>query len=111
LIETAVWKDGGLVLSFEYSESGLMAGTVKEGQFFASESEAEIEGFEVAGPDGSFVPVRASIDGSNVVIYPSVTEVTVGTPLSIRYAWHPNPDAGLYNKEGLPASPFELSIP
>ena len=29
-----------------------------------------------------------------------------GEPVAVRYAWAPNPTCNLYNKEGLPASPF-----
>jgi sialate O-acetylesterase len=30
----------------------------------------------------------------------------VAKPMYVRYAWADNPDVNLYNKEGLPASPF-----
>ena len=62
-----------------------------------------LKGFEVAGPDGAFMPGEASVDGENVVVSsPSVT-----TPTAVRYAWQDNPeDANLINKDDLPASPF-----
>lgn len=45
----------------------------------------------------------AKIENNNVVISNS----SVLDPVAVRYAWADNPEgANLYNKEGLPASPF-----
>jgi sialate O-acetylesterase len=60
-------------------------------------------GFEVAGADGKYVTADAKIDGTSVI----VSSATVLDPVSVRYAWAPNPACNLYNKEGLPASPFQ----
>ena len=60
-------------------------------------------GFEVAGADGKYVAGDATIDGTSVV----VSSPTVPDPASVRYAWAPNPTCNLYNREGLPASPFQ----
>jgi len=35
-----------------------------------------------------------------------VSSKDVPKPLAVRYAWANNPECNLYNKEGLPASPF-----
>jgi sialate O-acetylesterase len=59
-------------------------------------------GFEVAGPDGRYVPAQARIEGSTVV----VSAPDVKAPRSVRYAWADNPPVSLYNDAGLPASPF-----
>lgn len=59
--------------------------------------------FAIAGADKKFVWAKASIEGDKVVVWSD--EVT--SPLYVRYAWADNPvNANLYNKEGLPASPF-----
>ena len=60
-------------------------------------------GFEVAGKDGQYVAADAKIDGSSVIVSSS----TIPEPVSVRYAWAPNPTCNLYNREGLPASPFQ----
>jgi sialate O-acetylesterase len=60
------------------------------------------EGFEVAGPDGIFVPATATIVGETV----TVTSPTVTNPQYVRYAWPNFPKASLYNGAGLPASTF-----
>ncbi len=59
-------------------------------------------GFEVAGADGKYVPADARIEGESVV----VSSATVTDPVSVRYGWAANPTCNLYNREGLPASPF-----
>jgi len=62
----------------------------------------DLEGFAIAGTDGKFVWAKAKIDGDAVV----VSSDTVPNPVAVRYAWADNPACNLYNKEGLPASPF-----
>jgi len=60
-------------------------------------------GFEIAGADGKYVAADAKIEGPSVV----VSSPTVTDPVSVRYAWADNPKCNLYNREGLPASPFK----
>ena len=64
---------------------------------------AELTGFEVAGADGKYSAAAAKIEGTSVV----VSSPAVQTPVSIRYGWAANPNCNLFNKEGLPASPFQ----
>jgi sialate O-acetylesterase len=63
---------------------------------------APVEGFEIAGADGRYVPAQARIEGSTVV----VSTGAVAAPRSVRYGWADNPRVSLYNAAGLPASPF-----
>lgn len=59
--------------------------------------------FAVAGEDKRWVWAEAKIEGNTVV----VSNPAVPNPKYVRYAWADNPDgANLFNKEGLPASPF-----
>jgi sialate O-acetylesterase len=59
--------------------------------------------FEIAAEDHKFVWADAKIDGETVV----VSSNQVAKPVAVRYAWADNPDGcNLYNKEGIPASPF-----
>jgi sialate O-acetylesterase len=83
--------DGGkAVLTFEHIGGGLVA---KGGK---------LTGFAVAGADRKFVWADAKIEGDTVV----VSSDKVAAPVAVRYAWANNPDCNLYNKAGLPASPF-----
>jgi len=62
----------------------------------------QLIGFAIAGKDKKFVWANAVIDGATIVVSsPDVVE-----PVAVRYAWGDNPPANLYNKAGLPASPF-----
>ncbi|TFF37524.1 sialate O-acetylesterase [Mucilaginibacter psychrotolerans] len=64
--------------------------------------------FAIAGEDKQFVWASATIVGDKVV----VSSPLVQHPLYVRYAWADNPEgANLYNREGLPASPFRTDLP
>jgi len=61
-----------------------------------------LKGFAIAGEDRRFVWADARIDGDTVI----VSSPKVVKPVAVRYGWADNPIANLYNKAGLPASPF-----
>lgn len=82
------------VLSFTHMGDGLIA---KDGA---------LRGFMVAGSDGRFFPARAEIKGETV----EVSSLEVPVPTAVRYGWAYVPDVNLFNKEGLPASPFRTDI-
>lgn len=62
----------------------------------------KLTGFAIAGADKKFAWADAKIDGSHVIVWSD----KVPQPAAVRYAWADNPECNLYNKEGLPASPF-----
>jgi sialate O-acetylesterase len=70
----------------------------------------ELKGFAIAGEDEvpvnsggkKFYWANAVIEGDTIV----VSSENVGKPIAVRYAWADNPECNLYNKAGLPASPF-----
>ena len=80
-----------IILHFDYVGGGLVAGP-----------DEPLKGFAIAGADRKFVWADAKIDGDSVV----VSSDEVSAPVAVRYAWADNPVCNLYNKEGLPASPF-----
>lgn len=67
-----------------------------------------LDGFEVAGPDGTFQSATATISGKTVV----VTSATIKDIREVRYLWTSNPVSVsmLYNGNLLPASPFALAV-
>lgn len=84
-----------IALSFTNIGSGLM-----------TKGSNELSYFEIAGADKKYVWAKATIDGDKVIVWSD----SVANPVSVRYAWADNPDgANLYNKEGLPASPFQTA--
>ena len=64
-------------------------------------------GFAVAEADGEFVWADAKIDGNYVLVWSD----KLVSPAMVRYAWADNPACNLYNKAGLPASPFRTDAP
>jgi len=69
----------------------------------AEEKNAPLRRFAIAGTDRKWVWATAVIDGDTVVV--SAPEVP--SPVAVRYADSSNPEgANLYNRDGLPASPF-----
>ena len=62
-----------------------------------------VKGFAIAGENKKLVWAKAYLEGNEIVVYND----SIANPIAVRYAWADNPDdASLYNKEGLPASPF-----
>jgi sialate O-acetylesterase len=63
----------------------------------------ELKKFAIAGADKKWHWATAVIDGDEVV----VKSDAVAKPVAVRYGYTMNPrGANLYNKEGIPASPF-----
>ncbi len=77
-------------LFFDHVGSGLVAKGDK------------LVGFAIAGKDRKFVWAKAEIEGDTVVVWSE----QVPEPVAVRYGWADNPECNLYNREGLPASPF-----
>jgi sialate O-acetylesterase len=80
-------------LRFKYVYGGLVA---------KNSPVSVLSGFEIAGDDHKFVAAEAKIDGDTVV----VRSEKAPHPVAVRYAWGMNPRCNLYNRAGLPASPF-----
>ncbi len=78
------------ILTFKHVGGGLMA---KGGP---------LQGFTIAGADRKFVKAEAAIQDDKVVVWSS----QVDKPAAVRFGWANYPVVNLWNKEGLPASPF-----
>jgi sialate O-acetylesterase len=96
-------EGGKARLEFDHTGSGLMIGK-KEGRDPALETKQEkLKRFALAGADRKWFWADAVIDHNTV----TVASPEVKEPVAVRYAYQMNPDgANLYNREGLPASPF-----
>jgi sialate O-acetylesterase len=90
-------------IMFKNIGSGLIVGE-KDGLEPVRElSDGKLARFAIAGKDKQWHWAEATIDGDNVV----VRSPEVPNPVAVRYAFSMNPEgANLYNKEGIPASPF-----
>lgn len=81
-----------IILSFSETGGGLIAKGGEPLRYFA-----------IAGVDKKYVWANAEIKGDKVIVWSD----EIANPVSVRYAWADNPEGtNLYNKEGLPASPF-----
>jgi sialate O-acetylesterase len=78
------------VQSFTHLGGGLVA---KDGA---------LQGFTIAGADKKFVNAEAKIQGGKIL----VCSPQVAKPVAVRYGWCDCPVVNLWNKAGLPATPF-----
>lgn len=92
IYQSSAIEGNKIIISFTNTGSGLMA---NDGE--------ELSEFAIAGADKKFVWAKAKIDGDKIIVW----NVDIPNPEYVRYAWADNPvNPNLYNKEGLPASPF-----
>jgi sialate O-acetylesterase len=80
-----------VALTFDHVSGGLVA---KDG---------DLTGFAIAGPDQKFHWAVARIVGFDKVF---VSSPEVDHPVAVRFGWANYPVVNLWNKQGLPASPF-----
>ena len=103
LFQGATFADGKATVSFTHTGTGLMVGKKNGRQPTEADSSGKLQRFAIAGEDKKWVWGQAVIEGDKVV----VTSPEVPHPVAVRYAFSMHPaGCNLYNKEGLPASPF-----
>ncbi|MFH1024753.1 MAG: sialate O-acetylesterase [Planctomycetota bacterium] len=91
------------ILLFDHTGTGLMVGKKSGRSPVEEEKDGKLKWFAVAGADKKWEWADAMIQGNTVV----VSSPGVKAPVAVRYAFFHNPEgANLYNREGLPASPF-----
>lgn len=92
LFRSASIEGNRIIISFDHPGSGLVT----------SDGEAPAE-FAIAGEDKKFRWAQSRIEGEHVVVWHD----EIPEPKYVRYAWADNPvNPNLFNREGLPASPF-----
>ncbi len=85
-------KGNRIILTFTNTGNGLVA-----------KGDGKLNDFAICGPDKKFLWAEAKIEDDKVIVWNN----NISNPVAVRYAWADNPEgANLYNKEGLPASPF-----
>jgi sialate O-acetylesterase len=83
-------KGDKVVLSFDAVAGGLEA------------RGGRLRGFAICGEDRKFVWANAEIDNGKVI----VSSPEIPKPIAVRYGWADYPVVNLFNRAGLPASPF-----
>jgi len=94
VFESMKINGGDAILSFTHLGGGLVA---KDGA---------LKGFVVAGADKVFHPAEARVVGDTVV----VSSTAVPQPVAVRYGWANVPEVNLFNRAGLPATPFRTDL-
>jgi sialate O-acetylesterase len=89
-LDSAKFKNGKATLTFENVGDGLEA------------HGGLLTGFAIAGTNQVFAWGTASIEGDKIV----VSNPAVPQPVAVRYGWADFPVVNLFNKKGLPATPF-----
>lgn len=84
-------KGRKVILHFKYAKTGLL----KKGR-------GKLKDFVIAGANHHFVPAKARIRGNTVVVY----SPKVRYPEAVRFGFSNTAIPNLFNKAGLPASPF-----
>ena len=93
VFQNVLFKADKAMLSFKHINGGLVA----------KDAYGYLKGFEIAGEDKQFHFAQATIEGDQVIVWSK----SVKRPIAVRYGWTDAPiDANLYNKAGLPATPF-----
>ena len=92
LFREAVTSGNRITLHFDHTGGGLIT------------NDGEPPGeFAIAGADKKFVWAQTSLQNNTIIVWSD----QVPEPKYVRYAWANNPvQANVYNREGLPASPF-----
>jgi sialate O-acetylesterase len=92
LLKSSAVVNNRIELTFSNTGSGLIT---NDGE--------ELSEFAIAGADKKYVWAKAKIEGDKIIVWSD----EIKTPAFVRYAWSDNPvNPNLFNKEGLPASPF-----
>lgn len=103
LYQSHVVEDNTIRVKFEYAQHGLML-AMKEGYEPAVPTpDKPMPWLSIQAKDGSWHWAEGRIDGSDLI----VSSKEVSDPIAVRYAYTQYPlGCNLYNKDGLPASPF-----
>ena len=96
-------EGGKARLAFDHLGTGLMIGKKEARNPAVEDKQGKLKRFAIAGADKQWFWADAVIVNNTI----SVSSPSVKEPVAVRYAYQMNPDgANLYNREGLPASPF-----
>ena len=85
---------GKAILSFDHVGQGLEA------------RDGELKGFAICGAEGKFSWAKAEIEKDKVI----VSSPEVAQPVAVRYGWADYPVVNLWNRDGLPATPFRTDV-
>jgi sialate O-acetylesterase len=104
--EKGIVYSGPIYESMKISNNKVILAFKNAGKGLTSKNNEELKCFEICGVDNEYFPAKAKIVKDKIIVWND----DVINPVAVRYAWANNPlRPNLYNKEGLPASPFRTS--
>lgn len=104
--EKGIVYSGPIYESMKISNNKVILAFTNAGKGLTSKNNEELTCFEICGVDNEYFPAKAKIVKDKIIVWND----DVINPVAVRYAWENNPlRPNLYNKEGLPASPFRTS--
>ncbi|HEX2396088.1 MAG TPA: sialate O-acetylesterase [Bacteroidales bacterium] len=94
---------GPLYSSMQIKGNKIIIDFTNKGTGLIAHGDTTLNHFTIAGNDKKFVWAKATIKKNKVIVWNN----EIPRPVAVRYAWADNPEgSNLYNREGLPASPF-----
>jgi sialate O-acetylesterase len=101
--DTAIVETGPLYKSMKIENNRIIISFSHIGSGLVAKGDSILKHFAIADSTGKFVWAKAIIENNKVIVWND----NIKNPVAVRYAWANNPaNANLYNREGLPASPF-----
>ena len=94
LFERMEIEKGKAIVTFTQTESGLVC------------PDKTINGVQIAGEDGAFVPAKAEIRENRLV----VSSPEVKSPVAVRYCFDDATIGNLFNGDGMPVAPFRTDV-
>ena len=104
----------GVVTDIRYikdmEDEGTLAFTLPAGEktilfYLPADATMQIKNFEIAGADGRFVPAKAELRGSSIVL----SNEEIEAPVAARYMWIDYAEVTLFGANRLPVAPFRTT--
>ncbi len=93
IYKTCVHREGAMELYFDHAEEGFVV-------------KGTLQGFEIAGEDGQFVPAKAELFAGKIILRGE----GLIKPRFARYLWTNYGEVTLYGVNGIPVAPFRTSF-
>jgi sialate O-acetylesterase len=103
LYKSHLIEGGKIRVKFDHAQHGLMLAKKEGYEAPVPTPDAPMPWLSIQAKDGSWHWAEGKIDGSDLI----ASSNDVRDPVAVRYAYTQHPvGCNLYNKDGLPASPF-----
>ncbi len=105
--EKSLEYSGPIYESFKIKTNQIEISFTHVGQGLSTQDGDTLTGFTISSDGKDFIPATAQIKKNKVV----VSSASIKKPIAVRYAFIKSAFGNLFNKDGLPASPFRTDSP